>query len=430
MRVRNKAVELAARGLLSDGAETFLLHNLPSYVPIDPESDEFRGVIRRSSTDRIKVEWRLDGKEYSLSELALKIINKYRVGTPRPSAAGPHHWGTRRESYADWADRLVKDPIHQLVVHGSELQIPQKVIMELGADHVHALRWFDRHAGMTMSLPRDQVLDIYLVNQRKGIHKPKDWDPALSVRQTLRGQERYPDKAPIYLPDGSWIYEYHEEVIDGRNDLWTNKSLHFAMNEQIPVGVLRQQENGDYQILGIGMPTSYKDGYFRIIGMPPGWMEEAFQLPPNDVTSYKSDFDVHDETDRRKRATIELALRRGQGKFRRELDRAYQKTCAISSTSVRSALQAAHILPYRGDHTNKVVNGILLRADWHGLFDAGLLFVDADNLEIRIASELADTTYMEGEGRILAVPDSAAEHPSIEALKEHRKYAERNATYD
>lgn len=51
----------------------------------------------------------------------------------------------------------------------------------------------------------------------------------------------------------------------------------------------------------------------------------------------------------------------------------YGAECCITGCTVDTLLEAAHIIPYRGDQTNDVTNGLLLRVDLHRLFDAHLL---------------------------------------------------------
>lgn len=84
--------------------------------------------------------------------------------------------------------------------------------------------------------------------------------------------------------------------------------------------------------------------------------------------------DRYDE-DLRVRVPGSLFIRRGQPRFRRLLLDAYLGRCAITGTAIPALLEAAHISRYRGDHTDRVDNGLLLRADIHTLFDLHLLTV-------------------------------------------------------
>jgi HNH endonuclease len=55
---------------------------------------------------------------------------------------------------------------------------------------------------------------------------------------------------------------------------------------------------------------------------------------------------------------------------------------------VLDVLEAAHIYPYRGDSTNHVANGLLLRADLHTLLDCGLPAIDPDGLRVAMAPSI------------------------------------------
>lgn len=62
--------------------------------------------------------------------------------------------------------------------------------------------------------------------------------------------------------------------------------------------------------------------------------------------------------DTRTRAQAQVALRRGQPAFRSALKAAYRDRCAITGSTTEGVLEAAHISPYRGEHTNVTTNGI------------------------------------------------------------------------
>lgn len=129
---------------------------------------------------------------------------------------------------------------------------------------------------------------------------------------------------------------------------------------------------------------------------------------------YFSPSSVEDE---RKKTLREIVSRRGQGRFRESLLEAYHGKCAVSGCDALSALEAAHLIPYLGEKTNRVQNGILLRADIHTLFDLDLIGIEPTTLKVRLAPALQDSTYSEFEGRGVARPSSPRAAPSQEALK-------------
>jgi putative restriction endonuclease len=125
--------------------------------------------------------------------------------------------------------------------------------------------------------------------------------------------------------------------------------------------------------------------------------------------------------DLRVRAMQVIALRQGQPAFRRALITAYGSTCAVTGTSVERVLEAAHIAPYKGVHTNEVTNGLLLRADIHTLFDLRLLTVTPD-LVVHVAPEVSDGEYARLDKAPLAcVPPTLTEQPDSDQLRLHNE---------
>jgi predicted restriction endonuclease len=116
-----------------------------------------------------------------------------------------------------------------------------------------------------------------------------------------------------------------------------------------------------------------------------------------------------------------LALRQGQPEFRSRLLAAYESQCAVTGCDAEQALEAAHINPYLGAHSNAVTNGLLLRADIHTLFDLGLLVIDTATMTVILTPSLADTTYVHLAGQPLRLPSEASCCPNLAALDEHRR---------
>jgi 5-methylcytosine-specific restriction enzyme A len=124
--------------------------------------------------------------------------------------------------------------------------------------------------------------------------------------------------------------------------------------------------------------------------------------------------------DARERALAEIVRRRGQTAFRQSLLRAYGGRCAMTGCDAEEALEAAHIHPYLGAQTNRVENGLLLRADVHTLFDLGLVAVDSAAMTSVLAGSLMGTQYAVLAGRRLTLPATLADRPSAAALDWHR----------
>ena len=70
--------------------------------------------------------------------------------------------------------------------------------------------------------------------------------------------------------------------------------------------------------------------------------------------------------------------RLGQSGFRVTVMDAYGRRCAVTEEKTLPVLEAAHIRPYADGGGHEVGNGLLLRSDFHTLFDAGYLTIDTD----------------------------------------------------
>jgi hypothetical protein len=108
-----------------------------------------------------------------------------------------------------------------------------------------------------------------------------------------------------------------------------------------------------------------------------------------------------------------------QAKFRSELFGIYNGACAITGCSIPEALQAAHLETVDGKDINDPCNGILLRADIHELFDAGLLSLSRDGLKIETSGLLKDDYYLGFQGAPVFRPPSFA--PSETHIDAHRR---------
>jgi putative restriction endonuclease len=98
------------------------------------------------------------------------------------------------------------------------------------------------------------------------------------------------------------------------------------------------------------------------------------------------------EPNRKFGSPIAVQPRLGQSSFRVLVTDAYQRRCAITGERTLAALEAAHIVPYSGEGGHDVRNGLLLRADFHRLFDAGLVSVTPD-LRVRISRRIEEEWY-------------------------------------
>ena len=134
-------------------------------------------------------------------------------------------------------------------------------------------------------------------------------------------------------------------------------------------------------------------------------------------------FSPKDITDGRERILASIVRRRGQPEFRHTLLEAYDGKCAITGCDAEDALEAAHIIPYLGVETNRVTNGLLLRADIHVLFDMGLIAIDTSNMTLLVSPDLERTEYNLLADKHLRFPKNLSLAPNIEALNQHRSWA-------
>jgi len=128
---------------------------------------------------------------------------------------------------------------------------------------------------------------------------------------------------------------------------------------------------------------------------------------------------VDSETDARTRTMQAIVVREGRTKFRDQLFEAYDGVCAMTGCKVAEILEAAHIVPYKGIHTDRTDNGLLLRADIHTLFDKGLLWVD-EAFHIQISDKLSGSEYQTLHGQTIKMPTAKVDRPKAEHLAHHR----------
>ncbi|MEI8186091.1 MAG: HNH endonuclease [Chlorobiaceae bacterium] len=119
-----------------------------------------------------------------------------------------------------------------------------------------------------------------------------------------------------------------------------------------------------------------------------------------------------------RRVLREIAQRQGQIKFRNALIKAYSSRCAVTGCDAAPALEAAHIRPYSGSHSNEVSNGLLLRADIHTLFDLNLLRINPKTYTVSISDDLKSTVFSCFEGAVISVPKENIDQPNKMSLTE------------
>jgi len=125
------------------------------------------------------------------------------------------------------------------------------------------------------------------------------------------------------------------------------------------------------------------------------------------------------EDDHRERALRLTHQRVGQSLFRDALVAEYGSRCCITGATVEEALEAAHICAYRGEVSNHIQNGLLLRADLHNLFDRLLLGIDPVTLTVKLSPSLQATDAYRALEDVQLDFGPSAVRPSRRALAVH-----------
>lgn len=134
-------------------------------------------------------------------------------------------------------------------------------------------------------------------------------------------------------------------------------------------------------------------------------------------------FDATSVEDQRKKVLSNIVYRQGQPAFRKALLEAYDGKCAITGCVLTELLEAAHIHPYKGAHTNVVSNGLLLRADIHTLFDLGLIRIDPSSLKVCISKKIIGTDYESLKNISIYSPTLEKNRPYLNALRWHYNHS-------
>lgn len=305
----------------------------------------------------------------------------------------------------------------------------------LPQQHREALEWFIHNTGSVVSWPGPLPSGTLLATKAKGIYKPEWSEYALSVRQTR--DSPYADRPPLVLPNGSWLYEYYQEGTDpaARDRYFTNLALLKCSKDHVPIGVLRQDPlvpAEDYRVLGVAEVIGWDGGYFILGGpssdgtLPGAGLSgelNAFESLARSLETEAGAFDPKGIVDAREKIMAAIVRRRGQVAFRAALLRVYEGRCAVTGCNEAQALEAAHIVPYKGGETNHPTNGLLLRADIHTLFDLGLIAIDSKTMKVVLSPTLATGSYSSLASSPIHLPADLTLRPSKAALDFHRESA-------
>lgn len=156
------------------------------------------------------------------------------------------------------------------------------------------------------------------------------------------------------------------------------------------------------------------------------WLASLFTLVDEVDAAFATEEDaeravVDTNRDTRERTLAEVAVRRGQPAFRKALLTAYDRKCAVTGSTTEQVLEAPHIFPYRGEHTNVTENGLLLRSDIHTLFDLFHVTIvfEGGKYVVRVSPEIEEEAYRSLDGNPVNVPAQHGDQPRPELLQQH-----------
>ena len=115
-----------------------------------------------------------------------------------------------------------------------------------------------------------------------------------------------------------------------------------------------------------------------------------------------------------------------QGAFKVLITDAYHRRCAITGEKTLPVLEAAHIKPYSLDGPHEISNGILLRRDYHTLFDMGYITI-TKNFNIEVSHRIKEDfgigkEYYAHHGKSLIIlPDMINQIPDTRYLEWHNE---------
>ena len=303
-----------------------------------------------------------------------------------------------------------------------------------------ALLWFHSQKGQEISWPSPSPVASLenVVSKAKAIYKPRketfvslDETVALSIRDSLN--PFYENHLVDFGSNGSWAWAYHQEGDDPlkRDQYDSGQALMRNIASGSPVAVLKQTKQKPdslYRVLGLAIVTRWADGYFYLEGFSDNELARTSGTRSEDeIRSSKAKKAVNDESgqapnfdhDSRDRIETSIVRRQGQGRFRSGLLAAYQGACAITGCPVEEVLDAAHILPYKGSHTDVLTNGLLIKTDLHTLFDRGLIAIDPETRTVIVARSLHGTEFAVLNGVKLRDPVDGLDKPTKEVLQMH-----------
>lgn len=222
-----------------------------------------------------------------------------------------------------------------------------------------------------------------------------------------------------------------------------NRALVHCMDESVPVGVFKQstgktdrQRGSTYQILGLGLITSYdaNSDVFFVESVNRSALEKVTSTIVDETVRYEVELysqimNVFTPFVKEESITYTTSVPKRDKAFREIVVREYGFTCAVCETKFRLddliEATAAHIIPKYKNGSDDPRNGLALCRTHHWAFDNGI-FSLTDNYEILLTPfvEQADShkfALLEMNKKSILLPSNETIYPHQEAILWHRE---------
>jgi putative restriction endonuclease len=273
-----------------------------------------------------------------------------------------------------------------------------------------------------------------------GIYKPAWSEYALSIVIGISSPYEHKDEV-VFLDDGRWLMTYSPRA--GGLQIADNRALVKCMDERVTIGVFKQstgktnRERGStYQILGLGLVTSYNATADVFFVESADWtaLEKVTNTIPDEVVRYEVQLysqimNIFTPFVKEESLTYSTTMPKRDKAFRDIVVREYDFTCAVCKAKFRlnSLVEAtaAHIIPKHKNGSDDPRNGLSLCRTHHWAFDSGI-FTLTDDYEIMLspAVEQADSrnfVLLEMESKPVLLPGNETVYPHQEAIRWHRE---------
>ena len=334
-------------------------------------------------------------------------------------------------------------------------EYPNAIKQPRKPDH-YLYKYIDKNAvsNFKKKLPEKYLVNNYFVHSSSGMGK--EWsgkgngkrNPFIMIgnpRVTKTGAAtrgfyiayglRFKDKEiDLSIGQSDWEIEkvYSDKTLKEKNDILNSYAI-FLRSRLNSKDYSKEFKDGDckgrpgyviqktYSLKNLPIEKNLNNDLFLILDLYDKICESGGRPELDDEKNEHIEFDPDNIDFKKEKVLRSVTYRRGQKKFRDNLLKVYDSECVMSGCTEEDVLQAAHILPYTDIETNKIDNGLLLRADLHNLFDLYLISIDPIDFTIKVSKNIKDLDYRKLHGRKLKMPKTKIKNPSKKALEMHFK---------